>query len=199
MENKICVAPTTGKSDLKTYINWLKINGWKPVILKKTQTEINLPLLLCGGSDIGVNLERDSRELGWIKSALLNKQPIIGICRGMQLLNYYFGGKVSDIPDLIVEDHQSGDFSKDDDHNERLSQKHWVKNLDNFTFYVNSRHHQYCSEVAPNFRVTHISLDIGYIVEGIDDLERSIWSVQWHPERMESQDNIYPLNMLKKV
>lgn len=199
MDNKIYVAPTKGKSELKTYIDWLELNNWKPVILDQTNTDINLPLLLCGGSHIGVNLERDNKELEWIKSAILNKQPILGICRGMQLLNYYFKGKVSNVPDLIAENHQCGDFSRDDEHVGRLSQTHLVKNIENSTFYVNSRHNQYCSEVAPNFRVTHISLDVSYIVEGIDDLERSIWSVQWHPERMESQDNIYPLNMLKKV
>jgi gamma-glutamyl-gamma-aminobutyrate hydrolase PuuD len=62
---------------------------------------------------------------------------------------------------------------------------------------VNSRHHQYCSEIAPNFKVTHRAFG-NLVPEGIEDVDNKIWAVQWHPEREESDDNVYPLNMLKE-
>jgi gamma-glutamyl-gamma-aminobutyrate hydrolase PuuD len=34
------------------------------------------------------------------------------------------------------------------------------------------------------------------IVEGFEDLENQIWAVQWHPEKMESENNEYPLDKL---
>ena len=192
----ILIAPPKGKADLKSYVDWVEDMGFDPVVLEDDHQKIDGPLLLCGGADLGVNLARDERELRWLQNALENGQPIIGVCRGMQLLNHYFGGKVETIWDSIVEDHRSDDFTDDEDHTERLSQYHWVMDLDQNMFSVNSRHHQYCSEVAENFKVTHMSFGCGYIPEAFEDKKRKIWAVQWHPERMESADNMYPLNKL---
>jgi gamma-glutamyl-gamma-aminobutyrate hydrolase PuuD len=69
--------------------------------------------------------------------------------------------------------------------------------LNNNMQQVNSRHHQYCETVAKNFTVTHLSFGCGYIPEAFEDLQHKIWAVQWHPERMESADNSYPLDKLK--
>ena len=137
---KIFVAPPKGEIEGETYVNWVESMGYQPVILDLRYKKINAPLLLCGGADIGKNLERDQREINWIKMAIEAKQPIIGICRGMQILNHYFGGTVSDLADRVVEYHQNDEFSDDVDHSERESQFHFVKDLDDTLFEVNSRH-----------------------------------------------------------
>ena len=63
-------------------------------------------------------------------------------------------------------------------------------------FEVNSRHHQWCSSVAENFKVTFISFDGGYIPEAFEDEDKKIIAVQWHPER---EDCPLGLNIFKYV
>jgi putative glutamine amidotransferase len=69
-----------------------------------------------------------------------------------------------------------------------------VHDIDGNLIEVNSRHHQHCSTLANNFKVTYQTKD--GLVEGIEDVERKIWAVQWHPEREECENNEYPLNKL---
>jgi gamma-glutamyl-gamma-aminobutyrate hydrolase PuuD len=192
---KIYVAPPRGKLEKESFANWLNYYEleWEWLDLRK---RIKGPLLLCGGADIGKDPERDEKEFIWIKQALDTNQPIIGICRGMQILNHYFGGQVKDLEDYIVEEHTVDEFSDNTDHSGRKSHFHLIQDLDGNTVNVNSRHHQHCSQIADNFRVTHISYPGYAVVEGIEDIDRKIWAVQWHPERMESHDNEYPLNKI---
>ena len=193
---KIFVAPPKGDIEKQTYMNWIRSKGFDPIQLDMRYKNLDAPLLLCGGADIGKNTERDQRELYWIKLAIECKQPIIGICKGMQILNQYFGGTVSDLGDMISEYHSSDEFSDDLDHSGRISQFHFIKDLDDTLFEVNSRHHQHCNVIADNFKTTHISFPMNSIVEGFEDLENQVWAVQWHPEKMESEDNEYPLSKL---
>lgn len=193
--SSIAVAPPKSKRELKVYLHWLQHNGFSGRVLHPGES-ISTPLLLCGGADIGVNQERDSQEIAWIQQALDAKQPIIGICRGMQLLNHFFGGRVESLDAMLTEEHQLDDFSKSKSHHEMGSHFHPVIDSRGSTMRVNSRHHQYCSQLADNFVVTHTTVGAGEIVEGIRDKHLKIWAVQWHPERFESDDNRYPLNML---
>lgn len=193
---KIFVAPPKGDIEKQTYMNWIRSKGFDPIQLDMRYKNLDAPLLLCGGADIGKNTERDQRELYWIKLAIECKQPIIGICKGMQILNQYFGGTVSDLGDIIAEYHSSDEFSDDLDHSGRISQFHFIKDLDDTLFEVNSRHHQWCSSVADNFKVTCMSFDGGYIPEAFEDEELGIIAVQWHPERNECTE---PVNLFKYV
>ena len=193
---KVFVAPPKGEIEGRAYIDWIISKGFEPIMIDLRYKKIDAPLMLCGGADISKNPERDRRELGWIKMALDAQQPIIGVCRGMQILNHYFGGKVEDLKDRIAEYHQSDEFSDDEDHSERESQFHYIKNLDDVMFEVNSRHHQWCSIIADNFNVTHMSFDGGWIPEAIEDEELKIIAVQWHPERFECPE---VLNLFKYI
>jgi GMP synthase-like glutamine amidotransferase len=194
---QVFIAPPKGERELEMYKIWLTANGFEPIVLERRIQHIHKPLILCGGADLGKNIQRDSLEFGWIESAIIHGQPIIGVCRGMQVLNRYFGGQVTDLEDLITEDHRSDLFDDDVDHSERLSQFHFVVDEFRNAMRVNSRHHQYCSEIAPNFKVTYWAFG-DMVPEAIEDADRKIWAVQWHPERDESDDNEYPLNKLRQ-
>lgn len=194
---KVLVAPPYGELEKQMYKDWLLEHGFKPYFLGTECRNIDAPLILCGGADIGKNPKRDAREIQWIESALENKQPIIGVCRGMQLLNHYFdqnANNVENIPEHLTENHLNDSFEDDDDHSYRLSQFHNVIDIDGNTMNVNSRHHQYCRWVSLNFDITHRAED--GTVEGIADYKRNIWAVQWHPERNECDNNEYPLNKI---
>ena len=195
---KIFVAPPRGVIEKQTYIDWLQSNGRDPVFLDLRYKKMDAPLLLCGGADIGKDPERDQKEFHWKKIAIECGQPIIGVCRGMQILNKYFGGTVDDLNEGVVDYHKSANFAEDVDHSGKKSQFHFIKTLDDSMFEVNSRHHQWCSKVADNFKVTHMSFDAGYIPEAFEDTDLKIWAVQWHPERAESADNTYPLDKISR-
>ena len=111
------------------------------------------------------------------------------------MLNHYFGGGVLNLEETVLESHAADNFSDNEEHLEKKSQYHHVYDNDGNKMWVNSRHHQYCLPIAPNFEVTHWT-ESKYVVEGIADVDRKIWAVQWHPERGESDDNLYPLNKL---
>lgn len=192
---EIYVAPPRGKKEKEACLSWLNHFGHE-VIWLDLRRKVKGPLLLCGGADIGKDPERDEKEFIWIKQALDGGHKILGICRGMQILNTYFGGTVIDLPDIIVEEHKAADFSENIDHSGKPSQFHTVEDLNGNLINVNSRHHQYCNVIADNFKTTHISFPMNSIIEGFEDLENQIWAVQWHPEKMESENNEYPLDKL---
>ena len=193
----IYVAPPRGVKEKESCLAWLKHYKYE-VIWLDLRRKVKGPLLLCGGADIGKDPERDEKEFVWIKQALDSGYPILCLCRGMQVLNHYFGGKVEDLSESIVEDHKAADFSENIDHSGKPSQFHTVEDLNGKLINVNSRHHQHCPILADNFTATHLSYPLYSVIEGFEDVERKIWACQWHPEKMESEDNEYPLNKLRK-
>lgn len=67
---KVFVAPPKGEIEGRAYIDWIISKGFEPVMIDLRYKKIDAPLMLCGGADIGKNVERDIREFNWIKMAL---------------------------------------------------------------------------------------------------------------------------------
>ncbi len=160
-------------------------------------------LLLSGGVDVHpgrfgksdkadqceIDLGRDTLEFHLIETSLNKKLPILGICRGLQMINVATGGSlIVDIP-TEVENHLEHQNGKPED------SYHKVIIKDNTLLYnllksnqeiVNSNHHQAIDKVGNNIKVSSTSPD--GIVESIEWAEPSekswLLAIQWHPERL---------------
>jgi putative glutamine amidotransferase len=157
-------------------------------------------LILAGGADIDPSMysadphpktngtvpERDRTELAIVRRAAEREIPILGICRGMQLLNVARGGTLSQhVPDDVGhEDHRRNLGSFDgSEHDVRLEAGSLAARAAGEELHTTkSHHHQGLAEVAGGFRVTGVSV--------LDDLPEAIETdgpafclgVQWHPE-----------------
>jgi len=159
-------------------------------------------LILSGGGDINplylseepvpqlqdVDTFRDEYDLILLRLATNRQIPIMGICRGHQILNVAFGGGVyqdihsqSNHPLLKHSQTQSRELPS---HTVRLEQiqSRLRSLLKEDTIYVNSFHHQAIKEPATEFIATAIAPD--GINEAMEHPEKDIFSVQWHPEAM---------------
>ncbi|HZW69011.1 MAG TPA: gamma-glutamyl-gamma-aminobutyrate hydrolase family protein [Pseudogracilibacillus sp.] len=164
-------------------------------------------LYLTGGDDIDphyfneeahVNLawidpERDAFELSLFREMLRLNKPILGVCRGSQIINVGLGGSM--YQDLASQ--KSGSLLQ---HRQKRSLRygaHFIDVLPSTRLFqitkeqrikVNSNHHQANARLGEGIRIAAISAD-GVIeaIEGVGDL--FVLGVQWHPERMPMQEN----------
>lgn len=133
---------------------------------------------------------RDIYDIHLIKLAAQHCIPMLGICRGEQLINVAFGGTLfQDLPSQFPGDtlfqHRNAD------HEVILQTDSWISNITRVdSFVANSYHHQAIKDVAPGFIVSGWSNDnVIEVIENVDGYP--IWGIQFHPERM-FEDN-YPI------
>jgi Zn-dependent dipeptidase, microsomal dipeptidase homolog len=192
------------------YVDAVIIAGGTPYLIPATTNLATLKaiaegldgLILSGGADVtpalyseGVLNEtiytdsiRDTYEFSLIKFAANRNVPILGICRGGQLINVAFGGTLyQDLPSQRKSDveHRQKASSTEITHKVGLVKgtqfAEIMKNVDSLS--VNTLNHQAIKDVAPTFRVTAISPD--GVIEGIEAFpNRNIFAVQWHPEAL---------------
>ena len=166
-------------------------------------------LLLCGGPDIdpvlygeepdpnaGLKLRRplDDLELRILDCALERDMPALAICRGMQLMNVAFGGKlIQDLPDHKAQKIE-GDWESAY-HQIYIApgaKAAAVIGMAGF-FKVNSRHHQGLKEAqrAPRLMTTAYEVEDG-LIEGLESPEHSwVIGLQCHPERQDEVPKLF--------
>ncbi len=135
---------------------------------------------------------RDLAELVVVQEALAQRKPILGICRGMQLLNVALGGTLyvdieSQLPNALRHSHL--------DKKDKLVQKMVIEDgslvkkiFGKSEIYVNSTHHQALERIAPGLRVTARGPDgVAETIEmdtSASKLLPFFLGVQFHPERL---------------
>src|SRR6185312_2024364 len=218
MKMKKIVIGISDGSKYSNYENWMKNEpGVETVKLSHHLDNINEiekcdGIILSGGCDINPQLyhqpgflaysdpkdideKRDEFEWKIIQHTEENQKPLLGICRGLQLANVYFGGVLlPDIPSFGKFNH--GKLKED------IDREHAVAIDPNSLLYkitgeetglINSAHHQ--SVDIPGYGLVVNALSPDGVVEGMERKEPEgksyLMLVQWHPERMTNQESSF--------
>lgn len=151
-------------------------------------------LLLCGGGDIepyrygqenkgskNFEPERDEAEFHLVKRFMDAGLPILGICRGLQVLNTALGGAlVQHLPTARA--HAWEEETGDKQHLVQALPGSFLLKLYGERFPVNSAHHQGADKIPPALSLAAQAED--GVPEALQCPEKGIYAVQWHPERM---------------
>ena len=151
-------------------------------------------LLLTGGGDLtsayytyhvpptciySSDRARDDYEAELLRAFLKAKKPVLGICRGMQLINVILGGTLwEDMEtELTNSTHKDGQL-----HMVTFNRDSWLCELFGESATVNSYHHQACRQLAPGLVEAARTSD--GVIEAFQHECLPIYGVQWHPARM---------------
>ncbi len=153
-------------------------------------------VLLTGGTDVdpqvygeeqhpevlSIEPERDGLEIDLYRLALANDVPVLGICRGLQLMNVAHGGTLHQ----HVPEHSRYDVDHSGAiHSVQIETGSALGELYGESLEVNSLHHQCVDQLGDGLAVTARAEDGS--VEGLEFNERTI-AVQWHPELLAESD-----------
>lgn len=209
----ISASHQSGNSSIgEAYVQAVRKAGGAPVVIPAIEDGALLRqiiskldgLLMTGGADVNplwygeeprqqlqaVDPVRDAYELKLIKLASDRNIPILGICRGEQLINIAFGG-------TLYQDIPSQHPVKPIKHVQDMPKTFGAHTIDilpetqlsaiigKSSYAVNSFHHQSVKDLAPGFRVAAYARDS--VIEAIEAWpDRPILGVQWHPEGLVS-------------
>lgn len=179
--------------DTENYTSILKYLGAEPVVSLHPESIYSFDgLLLPGGGDICPSYfhqsvidtrkpdpDLDRAQFHILYQFLHTHKPILGICKGMQLINVFFGGDLKQ--HLETEDtHQWN--GADQWHKTCTRKNSLLEKIYGQEFNVNSAHHQSILETGQDLEIIQTSDD--HVPEAIVHERLPILGVQWHPERM---------------
>ncbi len=187
------------------YLQAVEDNGGLPVLasgspaMAETLAERVDGLLLSGGCDVDPacfgqqnrgsgqpDPRRDAFELALCRAMVRLGKPVLGICRGIQVLNVALGGTlIQDIPAWLGLDHPNGTGLR---HEVRIEPECFLAPELQGVRRVNSTHHQAVDKLGQGLRAVAYA-EAGRVIEAIEAEDgRPIWGVQWHPERLREED-----------
>jgi putative glutamine amidotransferase len=203
------------------YLKWLESGDAEFQILDYHKNNFDdikecSSLLLTGGDDIFPEFyndftdsskkgefvpERNGFEFRLLDYALQNKLPILGICRGMQLINCRLNGSlIYDIETTRGVNHRKIDNEHDREHEVFVNENTLLYEIvENKTGKINSSHHQGIDRLGEGLKVSAKSPD--GIIEGMEWIESGgksfLIAIQWHPERMRDSRNPFTKKVLE--
>ena len=157
------------------------LDGIDGVVLKGGQ-DID-PALYHEENTASVQCDRaeDERELMVLRYAVFRRIPVLGVCRGMQLMNVFFGGTL--IQDVERTDLHTWEDGKDRVHVTRVKRGsflHQIYQEERIT--VNSAHHQAIRQLGAGLVPVQWTGD--GVIEAVAHVSLPVFGVQWHPERL---------------
>ena len=179
----------------RSYVTAIQRAGGLAVLLPPDEArdgilELVDGLILAGGADYGDVPDRDAFEIALALEALDRDLPLLGVCRGMQLMNLARGGTlIEHLPDVLGhEDHRAvpGAFG---DHYVRLQPGSLAAEAVGAVSHpTKSHHHQGVDAIGEGFEVTGWAT-VDDLVEAIEEpTRRFALGVQWHPEAAEAEE-----------
>jgi putative glutamine amidotransferase len=152
-------------------------------------------LLLAGGGDVsptlygqdnrgsqGVDERRDQIEIALTLAFWEARKPILGICRGIQVLCVALGGAL--IQDIGQELRLVHPYSYQPCHDVEIRRECFLRPILGASHAVNSTHHQALRDIPPSL-IPCAWAEAGRITEAVEAADgRPVWGVQWHPERL---------------
>ncbi len=217
---RIAITHTMGSEHKwQKYIGWLSQSGIPAEHIVLSYNEDNLQLLdgcdgliLTGGNDVDpslyggpvhhpaindVDTKRDTFERKALDKALQSELPVLGICRGLQLVNVHLGGTlIPDLEEAGLKSHR-GDKEYTAVHGiqiEKESNLYTIAGCANGQ--VNTSHHQAVDHPGKGLKVVARSDD--GVIEAMESTEHAFLQlVQWHPERMKDARSPLSYNILK--
>jgi N5-(cytidine 5'-diphosphoramidyl)-L-glutamine hydrolase len=133
--------------------------------------------VLSGGNDWGEAPDRDETERGLVDACRRLRIPVLGVCRGLQVLNVVLGGTITPSIQAVTGALHAGTI-----HNVSVVGAAFSEVAAGDHMAVNSYHNQGVTPdgLAPDARLFAVA---GGCVEGLYHLSEPLLAVQWHPER----------------
>ncbi|HUW69622.1 MAG TPA: gamma-glutamyl-gamma-aminobutyrate hydrolase family protein [bacterium] len=131
--------------------------------------------------------EVDQHQIAAVRIATELGKPLLGICRGLQIINVAFGGTLyqdlSLIPDSYIQHYQKSPKYAHGHTVTLVKDSALARTFDTEVIATNSFHHLAIKDIAPGFTVSAYAPD--GVIEGIERTAgSSVLAVQWHPEMM---------------
>ncbi len=189
------------------YLRWVELAGAVPMLLPLTERTEDIAVLLrhcdgvllTGGHDVDPSYygaerleacgpactRRDEMEFAILRYCLEHGKPVFGICRGLQVMNVFFGGTLwQDLPSERPTDVQHGmqpPYDRAVHTVQAVAETHIGAILGEMVYPVNSLHHQAVCDIAPGLLCSAVSEDGS--VEAVEYPQAPFcMAVQWHPE-----------------
>ena len=188
----------------RSYVRAIEEAGGVPLLIPPQASvdelfEILDGILFSGGGDVeptlydaedrgseGVEPERDSLEIAFVRRAADEGVPIFGICRGQQIINVALdGGLLQD-----VGEHRQDAPREAATHVVQVESGSRLAEVIGREVEVNTFHHQVVDpeRIGRGLKVTAVSSDGQRFIEGLESEDGKILAVQWHPEDMTDRD-----------
>lgn len=188
----------------QTYLDFIRQLDLIPFLIfdKKSLEEIGYLLdgfMIIGGDDINpllyqqenkasynVDQEIDELDFAILDYAKRSNKPVLGICRGLQVINVYFQGSLKQDIDAIHQNKKNALL--------KVENSLYFPFLNKQTISINSYHHQGIDKIGDNLLPSGIS---DGIIELIEHQKYPFIGVQFHPELMEDKGKIFFLVFIR--
>ncbi len=131
---------------------------------------------IISGQAMSVDEQRDERERELLRCFCEQEKPVLGICRGLQVIDVFFGG-------TLFRELGTAHLHESTIHTVITAESGSLRDLLGESIAVNSYHHQAIRTLGRGLIVTAVSEADG-VIEGIEHETLPVTAVQWHAERM---------------